>query len=160
MPTIIEADPTSSSDEKTLVERQTENTAKHVENGSRDFVEQTEYTVFADSAEEEWLAGNMIAGNERISLEAFPSLQQYGNLMDVFQKVYYQNPYILGVTSYRYDYAALTLNVKYCYFKSEISQKQAEIKAASGKIVGDIVKASMSDEEKCGAIQGRSWQVP
>lgn len=152
VPTIIAPDPTAGSDEKTLVERQTENTAKHVENGSRDFVEQTEYTVFADSAEEEWLARNMIAGNERISLEAFPSLQQYDNLMDVFQKVYYQNPYILGVTSYRYDYATLMLNVRYCYSKNEIMQKQAEIKAVSGRIVGDVIKASMSPEEKCRAI--------
>ncbi len=152
VPTIIAPDPAAGSGEKTLVERQTENTAKHIENGSRDFVEQTEYTVFADSAEEEWLARNMIAGNERISLEAFPSLQQYDNLMDVFQKVYYQNPYILGVTSYRYDYSALMLNIRYCYSKNEILQKQAEIKAASGKIVGDVVRASMSDEEKCRAI--------
>lgn len=138
--------------EKTLVERQTENTKKHVENGNRAIIQQTEYAIFAESAEEEWLARNLIEGGRRISLEAFPSLQQYETLMDVFQKVYYQNPYVLGVTSYRYDYATLTLEVNYCYSMDEIAQKQSELRAASEKIIGDVITNSMSEEEKCRAI--------
>lgn len=140
------------SDDLTLVERQLENTEEHIEKGNKDFVEHTEYAVFAESAEEEWLARNLIAGNERISFEAFPSLQQYDNLMDTFQKVYYQNPYVLGVVSYKYDYVSLALHVKYCYSKSELEEKQAEIFEEANAIVKENISAGMSDEEKCRAL--------
>lgn len=150
--TIIGVDPVLDDSDETLVERQIENTEKHIENGNNDNIEATEFAIFADSAEEEWIARNLVAGNSSISLEAFPSLQQYDTLMDVFQKVYYQNPYVLGVTSYKYDYGTLSLNVNYCYSKDEIEQKQSEIKAAGEKIVGETVKDSMSADEKCRAI--------
>lgn len=140
------------SDEPTLVDRQIENTEEHIQKGDKDFVEQTEYTIFAESAEEEWLARNLIAGNKRISLEAFPALQQYETLADVFQKVYYQNPYVLGVTSYKYDYGTLTLMVNYCYDQNEIAQKQSEILAAANDIVKQNISDSMSAEDKCRAI--------
>lgn len=161
VPTIIESDPsaaegsepdTESPDGKTLVDRQLENTETHIQNGGKQFVEQTGYMIFAESAEEEWLARNLIAGNKRISLEAFPSLQQYDTLTDVFQKVYYQNPYILGVTSYRYDYGTLTLIVNYCYDKYEIERKQSEILSAANDIIKRNISDKMSDEEKCRAI--------
>ncbi|MDE6728622.1 MAG: hypothetical protein K2J80_11895 [Oscillospiraceae bacterium] len=140
------------SDNQTLVERQLENTEEHIEKGNKDFVEQTEYAVFAESAEEEWLARNLIAGNERISFAAFPSLQQYDNLMDVFQKVYYQNPYVLGVVSYKYDYGTLALHVKYCYSKSELEEKQDEILAEANAIIKANITDGMSAEEKCRTI--------
>lgn len=140
------------SDEPTLADRQIENTEKHIQNGDKDYVEQTEYAIFAESAEEEWLARNLIEGNTRISLEAFPMLQQYSTLEDVFQKVYYQNPYVLGVTSYRYDYGTLTLEVNYCYDKNEIAQKQSEILSAANEIVKQNIADGMSAEDKCRAI--------
>ena len=146
------ADKPDDPDDQTLVERQLENTEAHLEKGGKDFVEQTSYTVFAESAEEEWLARNLIAGNERISFEAFPSLQQYDNLMDTFQKVYYQNPYVLGVVSYKYDYGSLALHVKYCYSKSELEEKQAEILEEANAIIKENISDKMSDEEKCRAI--------
>lgn len=138
--------------DQTLIERQLENTEEHIERGNRDFVEQTSLSIFAESAEEEWLARNLIAGNERISLEAFPSLQQYDNLMDVFQKVYYQNPYVLGVVSYKYDYGSLALHVKYCYTQSELEKKQVEILDEANAIVDEVISGGMSDEEKCRAL--------
>lgn len=155
VPTIIEPEGEVSApadSDKTLVERQTANTEKHLESGSSAAVENSGCTVFADSAEEEWLARNLIAGNEAIPLEAFPSLQIYENLADVFQKVYYQNPYVLGVTSYKYDYATLTLNVRYCYTKDEITSRQAELSSAANEIIGSAVNSDMSDEEKCRAL--------
>lgn len=152
IPTIIETDSSAENQGETLVERQTENTEKHIENGNSLTVENPRYTVFADSAEEEWLACNLMAGNTEISLEPFPSLQQFDNLADVFQKVYYQNPYVMGILSYAYDYGTLTLNVKYCYDKDEISQRQQEIFLKSKEIVEECVDAGMNDEEKCRAL--------
>lgn len=152
VPTIIEDEPTSEPEEKSIIERQVENTEKHIENGNQETVENSDYIIFADSAEEEWIARNLAAGNEQISIEAFPNLQQFDMLSDVLQKVYFQNPYVLGVTSYEYDYGSLTLFVNYCYNKEEIAQKQAEIKSAADKIISDIITENMSDEEKCKAI--------
>lgn len=152
VPTIIESDTGTSSEEKPLVERQTENTEKHIESGNAQTIDNSEYPIFADSAEEEWLARNLIAGNGRISLEAFPGLQTYETLADVFQKVYYQNPYVLGVTSYKYDYAGLALNVNYCYSASELSERQSELMEESDKIISSVISAGMSDEEKCRAL--------
>lgn len=152
VPTIIEAEPGADSEDKTLAERQTENTEKHIEKGNELTVENSEYPVFADSAEEEWLARNLIAGNNAISLEAFPGLQIYETLVDAFQKVYYQNPYVLGVTSYKYDYGTLTLNVNYCYTADELSERQSELSCESNNIVIDVTSSDMSDDEKCRAI--------
>ncbi|MDE6031917.1 MAG: transglutaminase-like domain-containing protein, partial [Oscillospiraceae bacterium] len=152
VPTIIEDEPPQDSENRTLVERQTENTEKHIANGNSATVENTEYPVFADSAEEEWLARNLIAGSTEISLEAFPRLQAYEELADVFQKVYYQNPYVLGITSYMYDYATLTLNVKYCYTGDEIAQRQSELFSESNNIIAGTVNGGMSDEDKCLAL--------
>lgn len=151
VPTIIEAD-SADSEDKTLVEQQTENTEKHIEKGNTLTVENSEYPIFADSAEEEWLVRNLIAGNEAISLEAFPGLQTYDTLVDAFQKVYYQNPYVLGVTSYKYDYGTLTLNVNYCYSADELSERQSELSRESNKIVTEVTSSDMSDEEKCRAL--------
>lgn len=152
VPTIIESGADTKDDGKTLVERQTENTEKHIESGNAQTIDNSEYPVFADSAEEEWLARNLIDGNKRISLEAFPGLQTYENLADAFQKVYYQNPYILGVTSYKYDYATLTLGVDYCYSDNERSERQSELLVESEKIVGSVTSSAMSEEEKCRAL--------
>lgn len=138
--------------DKPLAERQIENTKEHIKNGDKKIVEQTEYAVFAESAEEEWLARNLIAGCERIPLDAFPALQQYDTLADVFQKVYYQNPYVLGVVSYRYDYATLTLCVEYCYDDSELEQKQSEILNSANEIIKQTITDEMSAEDKCRAF--------
>ncbi len=150
VPTIIESAP--SDENASLVERQIENTEKHVESGNAQTVDNSEYPVFADSAEEEWLARNLIAGNNRISLEAFPGLQTYETLYDTVMKVYYQNPYVLGMTAYKYDYAGLALDVKYCYSASELSERQSEILEESNNIVSGVISAEMSDEEKCRAL--------
>ncbi|MCM1299490.1 MAG: hypothetical protein NC228_08010 [[Eubacterium] siraeum] len=152
VPTIIEADGAEEDEGLTLVERQRENTEKHIENADSLTVDNARYTVFADSAGEEWLACNLMAGNTQISLEPFPSLQQFDNLADVFQKVYYQNPYILGILAYAYDYGTLTLNAKYCYDKNEILQRQQEIYLRSKEIADQCVTDGMNDEEKCRAL--------
>lgn len=152
VPTIIESDAGAGDENTPLVERQTENTEKHVENGNAQTIDNSEYPVFADSAEEEWLARNLIAGNNRISLEAFPSLQTYETLADTVMKVYYQNPYVLGMTAYKYDYAGLALNVNYCYSASELSERQSELLEESNNIISSVISAGMSDEEKCRAL--------
>lgn len=108
--------------------------------------------IFADSPEEEWIALNMANGETEISLEAFPGIQVYDELQDVLDKVYYQNPYVLGLYRYRYNHKTATLNVEYVYDKEEIKWRQQEIYESSHKIVDEIIKDGMSEEEKQLAI--------
>lgn len=153
LPTILEPDAGAQSDEP-LVERQKENTNKHVDKGNEESVENPSGHVelFADSAEEEWLALNLVNGQTEISVEAFPALQNAEALEDTFYKVYYQNPYILGLSRFSYDYATMTLHVYYSYDKNEIQSKQKEMMDESTKILKEIIKDGMSEEEKEDAI--------
>lgn len=151
--TIIETE-SDSADVASLVEQQIENTEKHIEKGDKQTTEAVgdKYMIFADSAEEEWLALNMLNGENEISVEAFPSLQYAENLQDVFYKVYYQNPYILGVSKFGYDYNDMTFYVDYAYTGEEMEQMREEIYEEAETILDEIVTDGMSDEEKRMAI--------
>lgn len=153
LPTILTPENETGS-EGTLIERQRENTHKHVNQGNEERVDNPgEYvTLFADRAEEEWLALNLVNGETEISVEAFPELQSAEKLEDVFYKVYYQNPYVLGLNRFSYDYATMTLHVSYFYDKKEIQFKQKEMKEAGEKIIADVINDAMDPEEKERAI--------
>lgn len=140
---------TSDSDED-LIHQQQENTKNHVKKGNQKTVANPgdDVVVFADSAEEEWIAMNMINGQTDISLEGFPKLQTAEMLEDILYKVYYQNPYILGMCSFAYDYASMTLKITYNYSVEEIKQRQQEITEEANKVVSQVIKEGMSQEEK------------
>ncbi len=137
-----------------LIDTQIDNTKEHIENADGQTVSTAPEGVYvnAETAEEEWLALNLIEGNTEISLEAFPALQDPYYLVDVFNKVYYQNPYILGVYAYSYDYNTLTFNVEYVYDAATIEAKQAEITAKASEVVSSIITDGMTNEQKVKAI--------
>ncbi len=141
-------------DTAALFEQQRENTKKHKEQGEKQSTNAVDekYLIFADSAEEEWLALNLVNGETEISLEAFPKLQYADTLEDVFYKVYYQNPYILGVQRFGYDYKNMTFYVEYAYSQDEMEQMRSEIYEESENILDEIITKGMSDEEKRMAI--------
>ena len=152
VPTILKPD--ESENDEPLVEQQKTNTEKHVETGNSASVSNPggEIKLFADSAEEEWLALNLVNGETDISMEAFPSLQNPEKLEDVLYKVYYQNPYVLGLRSFSYDYETMTLKVIYAYDKSEIQAKQKEMLETGEEILAEIITEEMSETEKENAI--------
>lgn len=104
--------------------------------------------VFADSAEEAWLAYGLLAGEGEISLKAFPNLQNPYILEDIFLKVCQQNPFILGVSSYYYDYDNVSLKVGYCYSRREMARRQKKIYQKASEVVGQIISEDMTDEQK------------
>ncbi|XID96255.1 transglutaminase domain-containing protein [Paenibacillaceae bacterium WGS1546] len=160
VPTIINADNEGASDdpgeENDLVERQKKNTQEQVSSGDQEVVPVpasiNDVPIHADSAGEEYLALSLIDGQENISLKAFPELQNFESLKDVLMKVYYQNPLILGLSQYRYDYVTLTLSIKYEYSRDEIARMQREIVAEAANIVSGIIQDGMSDDAKRLAI--------
>lgn len=138
---------------ETIVEKQIENTEKVVKEGNKEKVIVAENTIInADSAAEEFLALSLIAGKEEISVKAFPEIQSWSILTDTLSKVIFQNPLILGVRKYGYDYGSMTLLIEYDYDTKEMAQKQNEIKAEGKKIIESIITKDMSDAEKRRAI--------
>lgn len=137
-------------DAQNLYEVVKEQTLKSIHEGNEErmAVPDEKVRVFADSAEEAWLAYGLLAGEEEISLKAFPDLQNPYILEDVFLKVCHQNPYILGVSSYYYDYDSISLKVSYCYSKREISRRQRKIYERGKDITEKIIREDMTDEEK------------
>lgn len=142
------------SDEDNLIDKQKENTKEHIEqgNGNTTVNPGEDILIFADDAAEEWLAINLVNGETDISFEAFPEMQDPNYLEDAFYKVYYQNPYILGLKAFTYDYNTFTLKVEYVYDKDTISQKQQEIKTEAEKIISETITDDMTDEEKRRAL--------
>lgn len=135
--------------------------SRHIEESEKKRKESEELSVeapnkdmmfFADTPEEEWIALNLINGETKISVEAFPKLQVYDNLIDVLNKVYYQNPYILGPYEYSYDYKTTTIEVEYVYDKDEMQMRQQEICKSAKEIVAKIISKDMDETEKQLAI--------
>ncbi|MBR4084522.1 MAG: hypothetical protein IKK33_09615 [Lachnospiraceae bacterium] len=141
-------------DVATVLEEQEKEVQKDMEEANQQPVPSLEedYMVFADSAEEEWLALNMINGESSISVKAFPSLQNPDTLIDTFNKVYYQNPYIMSAARYSYDFDNKALNIEYVYPREESAQMCAQIYEEANSILAQTVTDSMSDEEKRLAI--------
>lgn len=162
LPTIIQSEEDNTkednaddnAEDKPLVEQQKENTEQHVSKGNEEQVANPgdDSLIFADSAEEEWLALNLVNGETDISMEAFPNLQNPTELEDTFYKVYYQNPYILGLNRFSYDYGNLTFHVDYSYDKDEIKEKQKKMTEESQSVLAEITQDGMDEREKEKAV--------
>ncbi|MFC6549292.1 transglutaminase domain-containing protein [Cohnella cellulosilytica] len=156
VPTVIEAPSPGAEQDKSLEEAQKENTEQKVEEGNQLPVPAPEVIedvkLNAETALEEYLAINMIDVQDRISLKAFPEAQNFETISDVLQEVMYQNPLVLGLRGWRYDYRSLTLELKYEESADVIKQKQKEVLSEANKIVAEIFKPDMSDEQKYKAI--------
>ncbi|MGC5776413.1 transglutaminase domain-containing protein [Paenibacillus pabuli] len=148
-------DPASEIEEDNLVDEQKSNTQQNVEQGNQETVPEPaagDAMINADSALEEVLAKNMIAAQDKISLKAFPEAQNFTTLSDVVLKVMYQNPLILGVEGFEYNYGTLTLSIHYNESADVIQKKQSEIIAKANEVVASIIKDGMKDDEKRKAI--------
>lgn len=139
--------------EKTVVEQQVENTEKVLEEANKETVQVADGVVVnASSAAEEYLARSMMAGKEEISIAAFPEIQNWSILTDVLCEVVYQNPLILGVQQYGYDYGTMTLVVQYEYTVEEMVSRQNEIMEEGKKVIETIITQDMDDAAKRRAI--------
>lgn len=106
--------------------------------------------VVADSALEKAIASGLLQGKAEIDLSKFSEIKDMAYLKDRVQKVTYQNPLILGVTSYTYGYSSTTkkLKVTYLYSQKDMLAKQNEIMAVASKIIKDNIKSTMTDRQK------------
>lgn len=161
-----------------LVEVQKESTEREVAEADKETMVQAGYPIFADSAEEAYLAQKMINVEHSICLDAFPKLQDGQYLADVLVKVVYQNPYIVTVSGTDFDVNTHSLILEYAIDDAGIKQRQAEANEEVKKIVSEIITPDMSDEDKiaaiwkyfeentaydmaaCEAADANNWQLP
>lgn len=109
---------------------------------------ESDYYIQADSAAEEWLALNLIAGREKIYIGDFPELTEPDGLRSIFYQVYYQNPYIFGIEAFDCDYSTMTLEVAYLYSQRERERMRWEmIKAAEAVVKAEGI-LSLGEEER------------
>lgn len=152
--TILPTDGSAQDALESLVHIQADNTRDHMKTGNLLTVDNVPEGIYlnADTAQEKWLALNMVHGNADISVEGFTALQDPYTLKDVFYKVYYQNPYIMGIRSFSYDYEDLCLHVEYLYDRDTLADKQAAIAAKARKVVGSLITEDMDTQEKIQAL--------
>lgn len=101
-------------------------------------VPQTDYYIKAENAAEEWLALNLIAGEDEIYMGDFPELTEPDHLRDIFYHMYYQNPYVFGIAAFACDYERLTLHIEYLYSAKERARMREEMTEKAGQILEDV----------------------
>lgn len=110
------------------------------------------YRIFADSAEEEYLARMLMTGIYSINIQAFPKLQNPVYLEETMQNVIIKNPYVLGVNSYSYDAEKNSININYSFSTEAIHARQKEIYANVTTFLSRCVREGMTEDEKALAI--------
>lgn len=108
--------------------------------------------IYASSALSEYLAINMLNNEERIKLKDYPEASNTTVLLDSMFEAYYQNPLIMKLERYKYDYATNELVLQYGQTKEELKKQQDEINAEVDKIIKEIIKKDMTPLEKETAI--------
>ncbi len=121
---------------------------------SRVTVAPSQYEVVADSAAEEWLALNLLAGETEFYIGDFPELTEPESLRELFYRVYYQNPFVFGIASFSCDYEQLLLKVEYFYSVSEreTMRQQMYEKALSILRERDLLGENKSTADKIHGI--------
>lgn len=146
----------SNTSSNSVVDTQKDNTQKTVDNANKQDVPAApqDVKISATSAFQEYLARNLIAGKADISMAGFPESQNFDTLTEELQQVTYQNPLILGVKSWDYDYNKLILHVTYSVPQDKMQSEQNEIVSAAKSAVSQVIKNGMTDDQKREAIYG------
>lgn len=104
---------------RNIVTQQKYHTEKEVKQAEQETVTEPAYfevenfKLNTDTALEEYVALSLLNHKEVISLKAFPSYQGYESLTDAIQKLIYQNPILLDIIAWEYDYTTRAVNVTY-----------------------------------------------
>lgn len=147
-------EPTTANDSSSTEETGIDNPNTKEDNNDYDIKigEELENTIYANTAVGEWIAYNLLAHNEYISLAQFPESSDTEYLKDAFLEAYTQNPLCGIIEGVYYDYTTNMLNVDYVLSKEETEEMQSESLKKAKEIAGEIIKSSMSDYEKEEAI--------
>lgn len=105
------------------------------------FMEEYGVKLNVNSAVEEYVGLSMLNGANEISLSAFPAVQTYTALDELMSTVLAQNPLLLGVKNWTYDYVSRTLTVDYKMTSEKIREEQVKL---LGVVKGYIDEAKVT----------------
>ena len=134
------------------IEEDTDKTDKTVTTAGIELPENVVETVYANSSLSEWIALNLLAHNEEISLDGFNEATDSDILDDALWEAYKQNPLCGTLQSAAYDYETNSIVVTYVQSKEEQQSMQQECLKKAEEIAQTIIKDGMSDYEKEAAI--------
>lgn len=110
------------------------------------------YPVFSSNATVDYIAANIIKGNEYIDMSRYDTAGSEVGVNDAVLEAISQNPYIMYVSNFQYYAKEKILVVDFTKEKEGIAQNQSKVQSEAKKIVSDITKPSMSQREKVEAI--------
>lgn len=152
-------DPLAAKDKKVItssnyVSEQRKSTKKQVDAADVETVKGTNYPVFAENAEQKYLALSMINHEREVSLKGFPALQNLEYLVDSLYYVYFQNPYVLDLDISNCEYSAedQMLYLAYELDDATFEREKQEVYLKAKEVIDEIIKPSMNDYEKVVAI--------
>ena len=152
-------DPLAAKDKKVItsnnyVTEQRKSTEKQVKEADLTEIKGTNYPIFAETAEQKYLALSMINHKREVSLKAFPALQNQEYLVDSLYYVYFQNPYVLDldIPNCSYSDKEQMLYLEYEFDDETYEKQKKEIYLKANQVIDEIIKPGMTDYEKTVAI--------
>ena len=139
-------------DEEKTEEKENEKPEKTVTTAGVELPQNVEETVYANSSLSEWIALNLLAHNETISMEGFKEASDSDRMEDALLEAYKQNPLCGTLSTIAYDYDTNSLVVTYVQTKEELQSMQQECLEKAEEVAKEITEESMSDYEKEVAI--------
>ena len=152
-------DPLAAKDKKVItsnnyVSEQRKSTERQVKDADLAEIKGTNYPIFAENAEQKYLALSMINHVREVSLKAFPALQNQEYLVDSLYYVYFQNPYVLDLDIENCSYSSKEqmLYLEYEFDDATYEKQKQEIYLKANEVIDEIIKPEMTDYEKVVAI--------
>ena len=94
----------------------------------------------------------MVNGESKIDITAFPDYQSFKLLSDEVEKIILQNPLIVGVTSWKYDYATRTISVVYSQPVELIKQQQVSLLEQALKVKKVLLTDTKTTSDKVASL--------
>jgi len=106
------------------------------------------FNITATNAFSEYLALHMLSGVREIDISKFDERFDADVMRGALLEAVYQNPLILGVSSFKIDKSRTTLFLTYEQSRNDQQRKQNELQTEARRVVGEIITPGMSDLDK------------
>lgn len=115
-------------------------------------LEKSKVKLDASNAFEEYVALSMVNGVTAIDITAFPDYQESKTLSDEVEKIILQNPLIVGVNSWKYDYAKRIISVSYNQPTELIKQQQVSLLESATRMKKQLLEESKATKDKVSSL--------
>lgn len=113
---------------------------------------QVEFPIFASNDTVDYIAANIIKGNEFIDMSNYDKSDSMVSINDAAAEAIAQNPYIMYVDNFQYYPKEKVLSIGFTESKDRLFENQKKVQSEAKRIVADITNGSMSQRQKVEAI--------